>query len=516
MTRWITCTAVTFLIVGCRVDPAQDYGRANRLIRDTTRFEGACDPQDEPMDPAALNRLLEDGLSLDEAVRIALLNSRRLQSAFLEIGIARAEWVQSGLLSNPSLGLALLFPEGGGRSDLQVSLAQNIVDLWQIPIKRRAAEREVEATILRIARTAGELTNDVKRAYYNAVAAEQLARLATENVEVFARSHNAIRARREAGAAAALDENLAQGELLQAQLALRDLQLQAATAKRELARLMSIDIDLAGAAFADELPEAPPEPSGADELIAVARDKRLDLKAMRETVRASDESTRLQYASIFPEISVGPFLERMERRAQPGRNIAADFARASIAAGAPTVPDIQTPGERRAEERQEIDSILGPSVTMTLPVFDQNQAQIARARSENAQAVKSYEDLYIGIANDIRIASDRAGVSWSQVAFYRDELIPQAQRNLEYAEASYQAGGADFLTLLQSQRSAIQVRQAYVTAWSAAAIASADLELAVGAPLGAGNGSAPNSPDAIEAGGEAIPIAPQVDGKEES
>lgn len=483
MKRYFACVPAVLLLAGCQVNPTGDYQRANQLIRESTNAESVADPQAEATDAAALSRQLADGLGLEQAVRIALMNNRQLQSSFLEIGIAKAEWVQAGLLSNPALGFSLMFPEGGGRSNLQVNLAQNIVDLWQIPIRRRVAELELERTILQIARTAGELANSTKRAYYNAVASEQLAGLAQENLEIFTKSYNAIRARREAGAVAALDENLARGELLQAQLALRETELQAATAKRELAKLMSVETDLGSVRLADDLPDSPTLTLHADDLIAVARDKRLDLKSLEQAAQASEESVRLEFASIFPEITVGPSFERMERRAQPGRTLGADFARSSIAAGTPTIPDIQTRGQRRAEERQEIDSILGPSVSMTLPIFDQNQAQIARARFGQTQSVKSYEDLYINIAQDIRVGVDRAGISWSQVAFYRDELIPQAARNLQFAEASYRAGNTDIITLLQSQRGAIQVKQGYVTTWSSAAIAWADLELAVGVPL---------------------------------
>lgn len=475
-------SAILFL-AGCQVDPKPDYERANQLIHESTSLEAVQDPEEHGPAPEEIDLRLADGLGLDEALRLALSNSRRLQSSFLEIGLARADWLQSGLLSNPNLGLALLFPEGGGRSNLQVSLAQNIVDLWQLPVKRRIAERELERTILQIARLAGELTNDTKRSYYGAVAQDHLARLAEENLAVLSKSYDAIRVQRGAGSASALDENLARGEMLQAQLAVCDARLRATNARRELARLLSIEADLRDITLVDPLPAPTALTLDADGLITLAREKRLDLKAVRQAVDSSDEKIRLEYLKVFPEITVGPYLERMERRAQPGRTVLADFARASVAAGTPTVPEIQTPGQRRAEESQEIDTILGPTISMTLPVFDQNQAQTARARFAHIQAVKSYEELQINIAQDIRIAADRAAVVWTQVEFYHDELIPQASRNVEFAEISYKAGNADVLTLLQAQRTAIQVRQAHFVTWSEAATAWADLELAVGMPL---------------------------------
>ncbi len=480
----LTIGSAILCLAACQLNPKPDYDRANQFIRESTSFQAAPDPKEARLDRETLDRQIDDGLGFDEAVRLALSNNRRLQSSFLEIGLARADWLQSSLLSNPTLGLAVLFPEGGGLSNLQLSVAQNIVDLWQLPVKRRIAERELERTILEVARQAGELANDTKRAYYHAVAQDQLARLATENVTVLSKSYEAIRAQREAGAASALDENLARGEMLQAQLAQRDARLRATNTRRELSKLLSIETDLRDVKMLDPLPAPTMSALDADELIDLAEEKRLDLRAVRQSVEASDQRIRLEYLKIFPDITIGPYLERMERRAQGGRKLLGDFARASIAAGAPTVPDIQSRAERRAAERQVIDTVLGPTLSMTLPIFDQNQAQAARARLTHVQAVKSYEELQINIAQDIRTAVDRATVSWTQVGFYQDELIPQATRNVEFAEISYQAGNADIVTLLQAQRTAILVKQAHFVTWAEAATAWADLELAVGVPLG--------------------------------
>ena len=169
--------------------------------------------------------------------------------------------------------------------------------------------------------------------------------------------------------------------------------------------------------------------------------------------------------------------------ASAGRNVAADFGRSSVRAGSPSFPDIQTRVERAAEDRQEIDYMWGPNVSVTLPIFDQNQAQIARAQYARVQAIKSYEDLYLSIAQDIRIAVDRASVLWTNVAFYRGSLLPQAQKNLEFTDAAYKAGSTNVLTLLESQRALLETRRGYVLAWSDASMSLSDLERAVGLPL---------------------------------
>ncbi len=81
------------------------------------------------------------------------------------------------------------------------------------------------------------------------------------------------------------------------------------------------------------------------------------------------------------------------------------------------------------------------------------------------------------------MAVDRSKALWGNVTFYRSELSPQANRNLEFTEAAYQAGTVGVLTLLESQRSLLDTRRGYVQVWANAATSLSDLERAVGLPL---------------------------------
>ena len=67
-----------------------------------------------------VQRLLQEKLTADAAVQVALLNNRNLQAMYSELGIARAELVQAGLFKNPVIDAAILFPVSGARPDLQL------------------------------------------------------------------------------------------------------------------------------------------------------------------------------------------------------------------------------------------------------------------------------------------------------------------------------------------------------------------------------------------------------------
>jgi len=317
-----------------------------------------------------------------------------------------------------------------------------------------------------------------------------LAETAAENLELLRKSHEAVRAQQEAGTASLLDLNLARGEMLRADLVLRDARLAAANARRELGKWLSLSATPDALRLTDPLPSPPPLGEGPDELIALARSRRFDLRSLAQTADAAEREIRLEYAKVFPEISVGLGLEQNERRAQPGRHVAADFARASIAAGAPTVPEIESHAQRRQDRSQQIDWKLGPTLSMTLPLFDQNQARIAKALYRHDQAMRLYEDLYLNIAHEIRIHHDRVATARQNVAFYRDELLPQAQQNLDFATAAFEAGRSPILALLEAQRALLETRRGHLDVWSAAAIAAVDLEQTIGAPLSSSVGAA--------------------------
>lgn len=469
------------LLAGCAsVNPQPDFQRARELVESST---GYAIPDDDACDLKPIDEMIDDGLTVKEAVEIALRNNRGLHAAFHDIGIARADWVQTGLLENPSLGIGLMFPEGGGRSNIQANIAQNIVDLWHMPLRRRAAERDVQKQIVSVAREAGLLVAQTQRAYYHAVSTQNLRNIAAESVRLYQRSLEATRTLRETGVGTPLDENLQRGEWLQARLNLQNAQSDATNAKRELMYLLSLECDGADIVLTENLPAPAGETPNPDTLIKLARQHRLDLTAVQNVVASGEARIQLEYLRIFPDVTIGLAAERLEGRPAPGRDVAADFARASLRNGQPTIPDIQSRGERAAERNDDIEFMFGPNISVTLPIFDQNQAQIAKARYAHAQAVLSYEDLLLSICRDIRVAAERTRLLASNVAFFETELLPQSRRNLELTEAARETGTVDVLTLLEAQRRLLQTQRQHILAQAQATNARIDLELAVGKPL---------------------------------
>ncbi len=502
-TKYVCGTTAALLAVsGCAtVDPTPDYQRAAKHVAAATGQARTYQPGDDDAIADRVEELLDGGITVDEAVQVSLLNNPRLQSMFMEVGMARADVVQAGLLSNPTLGIALQFPSGGGLASLEASLAQNIAELWQLPLRKRIAERSLEQAILGLARVAADLSADTKVAYREASGGDERHRIAEENLAVAQELFDLALARMEAGAASELEVNLSRSLALDAEMDVEAARLAAADARRSLATLLGFAGDAGGLVLLDPLPDEPPPTSDPELLLGLARLSRVDLRAARELTHASRDRLREEYLRVFPNVEIGLALERGERgRSDGGRDILADTARESISNGALTAPGI----EPRSARRRHTDFIIGPSLDLELPIFDQNQAQIAKAKLACAAALKTLEGLDRSIEQEVRAATDRSAAAWRLVRMYRDRALPLAQSNLDLSREAYRAGRASFLAVLEAQRFFLDARSSFASATEAAAATIPELERTIGLPYAVMMAQIVNEQDSQVTDGEEI------------
>lgn len=476
----IWCIAALVGFGGCAtVDPHLDYQQSAQRVATATGYGELYQPGDDQRIDAAVGELLADGLTLDEAVRVCLLNNPSLQASVFNVGMARADLLQSGLLSNPSLGLSFRLPAGGGLSAIDGGIAQNIADLWQIPVRKRIAGRELDRAILELAGDAADLAARAKLAYFEAVAAGLLHETLQVNLDIAGELLDLAKRRKEAGAGTEVDVNLSRGAVAEGQLNVVESRLAMAESRRSLAMLLGLtgrpeELDLL-----DGFPPYPTGPLEVDQLVELSREARLDLQAARQAVRAADAALDEQLRMIIPFVELGVEMERGERGRSKGNSVLADTARASIAGGQLTAPDIGT----RSPGGRDTDYSVGPSISLALPIFDQNQAQIAKAQYASEQARKTLDAVDRRAVLEVRGACDRATTAWELARLYQTGAIPLAERNLELARRAYRAGKTSFLEVLAVQQFFLQTRSKYIKLQEAAADTIPDLERAVGRPF---------------------------------
>lgn len=399
---------------------------------------------------AAVQELLVDELTPDEAVEIALLNNRSLQATYEDLGVAQADLVQAGLLSNPvfSARARWTFDPSEG-AELGFDLIQNFLDLLMLPARKRLAAVEFEETKLRVA---GEVLNhavDVREAYYAYQAAEQTVRVLLEIAAAAQASYDLARRLDEAGNISERSLAAEQAALEQAKVDLAELEVTAYADRERLNRLMGLWGEVTAEwTVLDGLPDLPPESLPFERIEALAIERNLELAAALREVQALAAAL----------------------------GIARDYR---------WLGDVEVGIEYEREADDQ--NLLGPRIAFALPVFDQGQPRIARAVALLRQSEHRLAQRAVDIRSEVRAVRDRLVRLRDLAEHYRTVVIPLSQRLVELSLQEYNymlIGPFDVLFAKQNEIAAYRNYIQTVRDWW---IAQSDLErLLGGMPLPSG------------------------------
>ena len=389
--------------------------------------------------------LLRKPLTVDTAVRIALLNNRSLQATFQEIGLSAADVLEAATIPNPRFDLAIRFPDkppSGTYIDYDTVI--DFLSIIMIPLKKRVAKARLESVALRVADDTLELVSQVKTAFYSLQASQQLLRRFKEIVDTNAASLDLAQRQHEAG-------NIKDLALTQQQTSYSRSRLDVASTEAEIRRnrerlnrllgLWGADTDWQ---IAGELPEVPTSDLPIRGLERLAISQRLDLQAAY--LRVTSQTKDLWLTKSFRLLG------------------ALDFG---------------------VESERETDSQTrtGPRFAIELPIFNQGQARIARGEAALRQAQDKFEALAIDIRSQIRELRDELTSKREIARFYQDELLPGQRRILNESLANYNAMEIGNFELFTTKAEEARTEREYVEAARDYWITRAELERAVGGNL---------------------------------
>lgn len=185
-------------------------------------------PEDVAWTQETVQQLLQDGLTREEAVRLALINNRQLQVKFEMLGMAKADLIQAGLYTNPRLGSLIRFPGGtpGAVINAENDVLFLISDLWNVPLRKTLATVEVLRTTNLIVQEILEAAANARNAFDEVLLQQALHAFVKENVSLFETTLEQVHIRFDAGLVNQLDIYLAQNVLYEAQLELASVNAQ--------------------------------------------------------------------------------------------------------------------------------------------------------------------------------------------------------------------------------------------------------------------------------------------------
>jgi len=211
-----------------------------------------------------------------------------------------------------------------------------------------------------------------------------------------------------------------------------------------------------------------------------SHETRLGLLLDRGPVRAETIASALP--TLPPELDAAALRAGVERThpALLAGEHAIEAARLELErARSSRTPDLDvTLGVGYSEEGDQGIAEIG--LGTELPLWDRGRGDIASARFTLMQRRQEQREARNRLLAELAAAQGAYDGARDQLALVRDDIIPEARRSFEQIDASYRAGRASFLELLDAQRTLMEARRLQIELAGDAAVARARIATVCG------------------------------------
>lgn len=418
---------VLLLLAGCASVP-RDAGLADVRQRtdEDIQFRAEAASGDDP----GIRQMLAGPFDANRAVAVAMRNNPRLQVILGELGIARADLIAASTIPNPVFGYETRFP-GSPYRPYEVTLAQSLIDLIQLPRRRQLGQIGFETAKLRVSAETLRFAAEVRDAYYAHLAATQsmaMARLAADaartSAEIAVRQHAA-------GNITDLDLENEQAVYEQAKLDLARAEEQNVLTRETLVRAMGIRDAALPFTMPSDFPALPERDMSQEELEALISTRRLDVAVAQREVQLAERTLGISRGSAIGDVVAG-----VHRSREPAGNVTA-----------------------------------GPGIELPIPIFNRGQAARARAEATLIRNRQRLAEVTMRASSEVRAATVRLAAARARVEYYRDVVLPRRERIVELTKLEHNSMLVGVYQLLQARQNEANARREYVEAerdyWSA-------------------------------------------------
>jgi len=451
------------LLAGCAtVDPDAGLAPVAETVRERLGAELRADrsESDRSAIDARVAELLGQPLTADAAVQVALLAHRGLQARLADLGITAAEVVQAGRLPNP--GFAFGRTRAGDERETERGLHLNLARLLALPMVRDLEQRRFEQLQRELTMDLLAAAADVRRAWVEAVAAEQMLRYRRQVRDAAEAGAELARRMEQVGNFNRLMRAREQGFHAEAALGLAQAEQAARASRERLVRKLGLWGAQTAFTLPERLPDLPAEPLDAPDIERQGMAQRLDVQAARLAAEQAARNLGLTRTTRFVDV------------------LELGLARNSSSDG---------PTER------------GWELEFELPLFDWGDAKVARAESVHLRTLHRAAQTAIDARSELREAYGAYRTAWDLARHQRDEILPLAQRISEEQLLRYNGMFIGVFDLLADARAQIAAVVATIDALRSFWLAQADLDMAlvgkpalipVAAPAGPAAAAAPD------------------------
>ena len=404
--------------------------------------------------------LLKQPLDPNTVVQIALLNNQGLQASFAELGVAEADYVQSGRMRNP--GFSFQHLKSGSNLEIDRSVTFDLVGLLTLPLRSGIEQRRFEQAKLLAASAAVQLAADTRRAYFEAVAARQTALYMEQVQEAAEASAELAKRMARVGNWSKLEQAREQAFYADATTQVARSKHNAVAAREQLLQLLGLWGADTAITLPDRLPDLPKSPTEIVDLESQAMAQRLDLQVAKHDTEATAKGLGLTRATGFINVLDAGYANKSQT-GQPREN--------------------------------------GYTVSLELPIFDWGGARTAKAQALYMQAVARTQETAIRARSEVRQAYSAYRTSYDVARHYRDEVVPLRRKISDEMQLRYNGMLASVFELLADARDQVNGVNAAIEAQRDFWLADTELQ---GAISGTG-GLMPNRMRGTSAGTYATP-----------
>ena len=430
---------------GCttvNVEPDHAHIQEESLARTGHPIAWQQTPEDHAQTQQIVAELIQGGITREEAIRISLLNNQQLQATFHMLGIARADVVQAGLFTNPSLGTLLRFPtNGSGGTGVELDLLFRISDLWNVPLRRKVAEVEAlritQLVIQEVLRTAAA----ARDTFDELLLQQAMDRFMTGNVSLFQTTVEELQVRFHAGLVNDLDIYLAENVLFDGQVDLSRIQSSLITARARLLETLGLDpLELSAIEIIGNLEKMPLRTFSPELGWEFASHHRVDLQLSRLQLSQTHRLLHWQKAQVFGDVGLGGNYTR------------------------------------------ELDKVksAGPLLVLQIPIFNQNQGGIARAEFQLSQAQQHLKATELAAKQEIQSLLGELTFHETHAQLFREKMLIAQQKALAYVERFYSTMQLNSILLIEARRRILSTQRGYFQALRAYRRTESQLQIALG------------------------------------
>jgi outer membrane protein, multidrug efflux system len=438
----LTLTAVALAMAGCAsVSPDGNAADIAALTSGKTAGVAAqVAAADSATTRAAVAQLLAQPVTAESAVRIALLNNPGLHASMATLGISDADRVQAGTLPNPHFAIGRFV--AGDTVEIERALRFNVLGLLTLPWRAKWQGQQHELAKLQAAQEVIKLAADARKAWINAVAAQQTAQY-MQDAKLAAEAGGEL-ARRMArvGNWSRLEQARQQVFLADATTQLARAQQSAFAEREKLIRLMGLWGQQTEFTLTERLPDVPRVPLDINNVEERALRERLDV---RSTIAESG-----YVADSLGLVKASGFINALDVTYR--RNTTFDNAT----------------GDKETKKGWELE--------LPLPIFDWGGASNARAQGVYLQSVARVRQTAINARSEAREAYHGYRTAYDVAVHYRDEVVPLRKFINDEVLLRYNGMLSSVFDLLGDMRTQIMAVNGAIEAQRDFWLADADLQ----------------------------------------